>query len=41
VVEDEDSISDPLSYMLRNEGFEVAVADSGPAAAPRSAGRSA
>ena len=32
VVEDEDSISDPLSYMLRNEGFEVAVADTGPAA---------
>ena len=30
VVEDEDSISDPLSYMLRNEGFEVAVASSGP-----------
>jgi two-component system, OmpR family, response regulator RegX3 len=30
VVEDEDSISDPLSYMLRNEGFEVAVATSGP-----------
>ena len=32
VVEDEDSISDPLSYMLRNEGFEVAVADTGPSA---------
>jgi two-component system response regulator RegX3 len=30
VVEDEDSISDPLSYMLRNVGFEVAVATSGP-----------
>ncbi|HEV2640859.1 MAG TPA: response regulator transcription factor [Actinocrinis sp.] len=30
VVEDEDSISDPLSYMLRNEGFEVAVAITGP-----------
>jgi two-component system response regulator RegX3 len=30
VVEDEDSISDPLSYMLRNEGFEVAVAATGP-----------
>jgi len=30
VVEDEDSISDPLSYMLRNEGFEVAVATTGP-----------
>ena len=32
VVEDEDSFSDPLSYMLRNEGFEVAVAPTGPEA---------
>ena len=32
IVEDEDSISDPLSYMLRNEGFEVSVADTGPGA---------
>ena len=32
VVEDEESFSDPLSYMLRREGFEVAVADDGPAA---------
>ncbi|HET9173537.1 MAG TPA: response regulator transcription factor [Actinospica sp.] len=30
VVEDEESFSDPLSYMLRNEGFEVAVAATGP-----------
>ena len=30
VVEDEDSISDPLSYLLRQEGFEVAVAANGP-----------
>jgi two-component system response regulator RegX3 len=30
VVEDEDSISDPLSYMLRREGFEVEVAENGP-----------
>jgi len=30
VVEDEDSISDPLSYMLRREGFEVTVAENGP-----------
>jgi two-component system response regulator RegX3 len=29
VVEDEDSISDPLSYMLRREGFEVEVAENG------------
>ncbi|HSJ60120.1 MAG TPA: response regulator transcription factor [Jiangellaceae bacterium] len=32
VVEDEDSFSDALSYMLRKEGFEVAVADNGDAA---------
>ncbi len=32
VVEDEESYSDPLAYMLRKEGFEVALADSGPAA---------
>ncbi len=31
VVEDEDSISEPLAYMLRKEGFEVSVADTGPA----------
>jgi two-component system response regulator RegX3 len=31
VVEDEDSISEPLAYMLRKEGFEVAVAADGPA----------
>ncbi len=30
VVEDEESISDPLAYMLRREGFEVAVATTGP-----------
>lgn len=32
VVEDEESLSDPLSYMLRKEGFEVAVAATGPKA---------
>jgi two-component system response regulator RegX3 len=32
VVEDEESISEPLSFMLEREGFEVAVADSGPKA---------
>ena len=32
VVEDEDSYSDPLAYLLRREGFEVAVADTGTAA---------
>jgi two-component system response regulator RegX3 len=30
IVEDEDSISDPLSYLLRQEGFEVSVAATGP-----------
>jgi two-component system response regulator RegX3 len=30
VVEDEDSYSDALAYMLRKEGFEVAVAGTGP-----------
>ncbi|MCA1711286.1 MAG: response regulator transcription factor [Actinobacteria bacterium] len=32
VVEDEQSISDPLAYMLTREGFEVEVASTGPAA---------
>ncbi|MFZ0161401.1 MAG: response regulator transcription factor [Kineosporiaceae bacterium] len=32
VVEDEESFSDPLSYLLRKEGFEVEVADDGPSA---------
>jgi len=32
VVEDEESFSDALSYMLRREGFEVAVATTGPGA---------
>ena len=32
VVEDEESFSDALSYMLRKEGFEVAVAQTGPEA---------
>jgi two-component system, OmpR family, response regulator RegX3 len=31
VVEDEESISEPLAYMLRKEGFEVSVAADGPA----------
>ncbi|MGI8528695.1 MAG: winged helix-turn-helix domain-containing protein [Geodermatophilaceae bacterium] len=30
VVEDEESFSDALSYMLRREGFEVAIAATGP-----------
>jgi two-component system, OmpR family, response regulator RegX3 len=32
VVEDEESFSDPLSYLLRKEGYEVAIADDGPGA---------
>jgi two-component system, OmpR family, response regulator RegX3 len=32
VVEDEESFSDPLSYLLRREGFEVGLAGSGPEA---------
>ncbi|WP_409484790.1 response regulator [Arsenicicoccus dermatophilus] len=32
VVEDEESISDPLSYLLRREGYDVAVAATGPEA---------
>ncbi len=32
VVEDEESFSDPLSYLLRREGYEVAIADDGPSA---------
>ena len=32
VVEDEESFSDALSFMLRKEGYEVAVASSGPQA---------
>jgi two-component system response regulator RegX3 len=32
VVEDEESYSDPLAYMLRKEGFEVTVAATGPEA---------
>jgi two-component system response regulator RegX3 len=32
VVEDEESFSDALSYMLRREGFDAVVADSGPQA---------
>jgi two-component system response regulator RegX3 len=32
VVEDEESFSDPLSYLLRREGYEVSVAETGPMA---------
>ena len=32
VVEDEESFSDPLSYLIRKEGYEVSVAETGPMA---------
>ncbi|HET7397618.1 MAG TPA: response regulator transcription factor [Intrasporangium sp.] len=32
IVEDAESFSDPLSYLLRKEGYDVAVADTGPGA---------
>ncbi|WP_040159448.1 response regulator transcription factor [Mobilicoccus massiliensis] len=32
VVEDEESFSDPLSYLLRKEGYDVSIAETGPAA---------
>ena len=32
IVEDEDSLADPLAFLLRKEGFEVAVAGDGPTA---------
>jgi two-component system, OmpR family, response regulator RegX3 len=35
VVEDEESFSDALSYMLRREGYEVEIAENGPAALTR------
>ncbi len=41
VVEDEESFSEALSYMLEREGFEVAVADSGPKALEEFARRGA
>ena len=30
LVEDEESLSDPLAFLLRREGYEVGVADNGP-----------
>jgi two-component system response regulator RegX3 len=40
VVEDEAAIAEPLSYMLRKEGYDVAIVTSGPAALA-AAGKSA
>jgi two-component system response regulator RegX3 len=41
IVEDEPDLADPLAYLLRREGFEVEIAEDGPAAldAFASAGR--
>ena len=33
IVEDEESLADPLAYLLRKEGFEVAAAADGRGAA--------
>ena len=35
VVEDEESFSDPLSYLLSKEGYEVTIAETGPQALER------
>jgi two-component system response regulator RegX3 len=32
IVEDEESMADPLAFLLRKEGFSTAIADTGPAA---------
>ena len=32
IVEDEPDLADPLAYLLRREGFEVEIAEDGPAA---------
>jgi two-component system response regulator RegX3 len=32
LVEDEEALSEPLAFLLRREGYEVSVADTGPAA---------
>ena len=32
IVEDEESLADPLAYLLRKEGFEVTVVADGPSA---------
>ena len=32
IVEDEESLADPLAFLLRKEGFEATVVGNGPAA---------
>jgi len=36
IVEDEESLADPLAYLLRKEGFHASVATDGPSALPSS-----
>ena len=35
IVEDEDSLADPLAFLLRKEGFDVTIAGDGPTALER------
>ncbi|GAA4068865.1 response regulator transcription factor [Microbacterium laevaniformans] len=41
IVEDEPDLADPLAYLLRREGFEVEIAEDGPAALDAFASRDA
>ena len=41
IVEDEPDLADPLAYLLRREGFEVEIAEDGPAALEAFASRGA
>ena len=41
IVEDEPDLADPLAYLLRREGFEVEIAEDGPAAVEAFAARGA
>ena len=41
IVEDEPDLADPLAYLLRREGFEVEIAEDGPAALDAFASRGA
>jgi len=36
IVEDEESLADPLAFLLRKEGFEATVVTDGPSALVRS-----
>ena len=41
IVEDEPDLADPLAYLLQREGFEVEIAEDGPAALDAFAARGA